>query len=72
MLILKIREKILLPLLLFYIVQGEDAHRQIEPELKVEIEDGREAPEKPSFINLSRLGKQLLLLEHLRFFSRLR
>ena len=27
-----------------YTVQREDAHTQIKPQLKVEIEDGREAP----------------------------
>ena len=35
-------------LVLFYMVQKEDAHGQ--PHLKVKIEDGREAPKKSSNI----------------------
>ena len=33
--------------LLNYTVQREDGHSKIEPQLKDEIEDGREVPKKP-------------------------
>ena len=48
--ILKMREKILWNPQTFFLIVQSKRYSQIKPQLKVEIEDGREAPKKPILI----------------------